>query len=236
MDLIERIGAFLGLAAFGGLGVLALLYFQQGREVRRLRDWAGKAPERSAAAAAEAETALAPPEPREEDAGPGLGTRMRARWDGWTARLPRGIGEHLPAPIYLGLIALAAIVIGVGVATSGFGLFGSEESAKDNGGPTTPAKIEVAVLNSTGVTGLGAEIGDDVKKAGYDLGKVGDVGTPFESSVVMFSDGNDAEAKQVAGDVSKQLGKTDIDTMTEEVANQAQGAKVAVVIGQDDAG
>ena len=92
------------------------------------------------------------------------------------------------------------------------------------------------MLNSTGVTGLGAEIGDDVKKAGYDLGKVSDVGTPFESSVVMFSDGNDAEAKQVAGDVSKQLGKTDIDTMTEEVSNQAQGANVAVVIGQDDAG
>ena len=236
MDLIERIGAFLGLAAFGGLGVLALLYFQQGREVRRLRDWAGKAPERAAAAAAEAETALAPPEPGEEDGGPGRGARMRARWDGWMARLPRGIGERLPAPIILGLIALVAIVIGVGVATSGFGLFGGEESANKKDASTPPDKIEVAVLNSTGVTGLGAEIGDDVKKAGYELGQVGDVGTPFESSVVLFSDGNDAEAKQVAGDVSKQLGKTDIDTMTEEVSNQAQGANVAVVIGQDDAG
>ena len=130
MDLIERIGAFLGLAAFGGLGVLALLYFQQGREVRRLRDWAGRAPERAAAAAAEAEAALAPAEPGEEDAGPGLGARLRSRWDGWIARLPRGLGEHLPEPRYVGLIALAAVLIGVGVATSGFGLVGEDESGK----------------------------------------------------------------------------------------------------------
>jgi hypothetical protein len=54
MDLIDRIGAVLGLAAFLGLAVLALLYFQQARDVRRLREWAGKAPERAAAAAEQA--------------------------------------------------------------------------------------------------------------------------------------------------------------------------------------
>ncbi|MGH2917267.1 MAG: hypothetical protein ACRDLS_01510, partial [Solirubrobacteraceae bacterium] len=31
-----------------GLGVLALLYFAQAREVKRLREWAGRAPERAA--------------------------------------------------------------------------------------------------------------------------------------------------------------------------------------------
>ncbi|MGH2942868.1 MAG: hypothetical protein ACRDLN_08875, partial [Solirubrobacteraceae bacterium] len=46
--IIERIGSYAGYAAVVGLGVLALLYFAQAREVRRLREWAGRAPERAA--------------------------------------------------------------------------------------------------------------------------------------------------------------------------------------------
>ena len=48
MDLIEKIGDFAGLAAFIGLGILALLFFAQSRDLRRLREWAGSAPERDA--------------------------------------------------------------------------------------------------------------------------------------------------------------------------------------------
>jgi hypothetical protein len=44
----EKIGSYAGLAAMIGLGVLALLYFAQAREVKRLREWAGRAPERAA--------------------------------------------------------------------------------------------------------------------------------------------------------------------------------------------
>src|SRR2546423_14789737 len=47
MDLIERVGSYVGLASFLGLAILALLYFSQARDVRRLRDWAGRAPERA---------------------------------------------------------------------------------------------------------------------------------------------------------------------------------------------
>src|SRR5690349_9668669 len=43
-----EIGAFAGLASFFGLVVLALLTFTQARDLRRLRDWAGSAPERDA--------------------------------------------------------------------------------------------------------------------------------------------------------------------------------------------
>ena len=46
--MIKDIGAFAGLAAFFGVAVLALLSFTQGRDLRRLRDWAGSAPERDA--------------------------------------------------------------------------------------------------------------------------------------------------------------------------------------------
>jgi LytR cell envelope-related transcriptional attenuator len=45
---IEKYGAYAGLAAIVGLGVLSLLYFAQAREVKRLREWAGRAPERAA--------------------------------------------------------------------------------------------------------------------------------------------------------------------------------------------
>jgi hypothetical protein len=47
-DVVERVGAYGGLASMIGLGVLALLYFAQAREVKRLREWAGRAPERAA--------------------------------------------------------------------------------------------------------------------------------------------------------------------------------------------
>jgi hypothetical protein len=43
---VEKYGAYVGIAAFIGLALLSVLYFSQAREVRRLRDWAGRAPER----------------------------------------------------------------------------------------------------------------------------------------------------------------------------------------------
>src|SRR3954447_14660056 len=44
---VEKYGAYVGIAAFFGLAVLALLYFSQARELKRLREWAGRAPERA---------------------------------------------------------------------------------------------------------------------------------------------------------------------------------------------
>jgi hypothetical protein len=49
--LIQEIGSYAGLAAIPGLAILSALYFSQARDVRRLRDWAGRAPERTAEAA-----------------------------------------------------------------------------------------------------------------------------------------------------------------------------------------
>jgi len=67
---IRDMGAAAGFAAVIGLAVLSALYFSQARDVRRLREWAGRAPERAAeeeerlqaaarAAAAAAETRAA---------------------------------------------------------------------------------------------------------------------------------------------------------------------------------
>ncbi len=48
MHLIQEIGAYAGLAAIPGLAILSALYFSQARDVKRLREWAGRAPERAA--------------------------------------------------------------------------------------------------------------------------------------------------------------------------------------------
>jgi hypothetical protein len=47
-DKIEQYGAYAGFAAVLGLAILSLLYFAQARELKRLREWAGRAPERAA--------------------------------------------------------------------------------------------------------------------------------------------------------------------------------------------
>jgi hypothetical protein len=46
-DILQEIGSYAGLAAVVGLAVLSALYFSQARDVKRLREWAGRGPERS---------------------------------------------------------------------------------------------------------------------------------------------------------------------------------------------
>jgi hypothetical protein len=55
-DSIVKFGAYAGYASIIGLGVLSLLYFAQAREVKRLRDWAGRSPERDAELAQRVQT------------------------------------------------------------------------------------------------------------------------------------------------------------------------------------
>jgi hypothetical protein len=90
-DKIEQYGGYAGIAAVFGLGILSLLYFAQAREVKRLRDWAGRAPERAAelearvqadaqrrAAAAQAPRPTAPVTPAAQQAAPAAGVAAPA--------------------------------------------------------------------------------------------------------------------------------------------------------------
>ena len=43
-----KVGAIAGFAALLGIALLSLLAFAQAREIKRLREWAGRAPERAA--------------------------------------------------------------------------------------------------------------------------------------------------------------------------------------------
>src|SRR5215208_6319839 len=75
-DQVEKYGSYVGIAAFFGLAILSLLYFAQAREVKRLREWAGRAPERAreveeaALAAAEAARRRPAPAPAPVQAAP----------------------------------------------------------------------------------------------------------------------------------------------------------------------
>jgi hypothetical protein len=75
VDVIQEVGSYAGFAAVIGLAVLSALYFSQGRDVRRLREWAGRAPERAAEQAAQ--QAMAPEQAAQEAARPAASGAVR---------------------------------------------------------------------------------------------------------------------------------------------------------------
>lgn len=258
MELIKEIGAFAGLVAFLGLAVLALLSFAQGRDIRRLREWTGSAPERdadrkettSAAASERAEEMRKLEEAREaerraaelrehrrerREAGlPELtrAERLRERFGG-AATGSDGRGR-LGEPRYLAAIFAVLVLVVGGVAFATLG--GSDDDGGGKGGKGAsrairPGEIEVTVLNGTAVDGLAGTYGDMVERRGFELGAVTNSRSSFTDSVVMFSQGNGREAHRVAD--SLQISR--VRPMTTEIASLSAGAPVAVVIGEDNA-
>jgi phage shock protein PspC (stress-responsive transcriptional regulator) len=259
LELLKEIGAFAGLVAFLGLAVLALLSFAQGRDLRRLREWAGSAPERdadrkdstSAAAAERAEEMRKLEEAREaerraaelrehrrerREAGlPELtrSERLRERFGGGAAN-GGGIGSRLGEPRYLIAIFVVLIVVVGGAAYAITQSGGDEANGKEGKGAShavKPSEIEVAVLNGTAVEGLAGSYGDMVERKGFQLGAVTNSRSSFEDSVVMFEQGNGREAHRVA--TALQISR--VRPTSTEIASLSAGAPVAVVIGEDNA-
>lgn len=258
-DLIDRIGPYLGIAAFLGLAILAFLIIQQAREVRRLREWAGRAPER-AGEAADAEAAVAEArgeevEPAEvEEAPPGrLALWLHSVRDSIADRYAE-LDRRLPIdPRYVGAL-LVAVVIAAVVLTSGFGLIGgSDDSAgggggKHTGGKSKPGKVEVAVLNATqevgtdgteiaGVQGLAGVIATQVVDPlkGFKVGEKADAPDGFDETTVMFEPDFEDSANELAKDVSDQLGEPAVEPMISDVRDRSDSAPLALVVGRDDA-
>jgi len=252
---VERIGSFAGLASFLGLAVFALLLFAHGRDIRRLRDWAGSAPEREAErmeatqtmAAQRAEELRELEEARtaEHQAIEQRDQRRQRREEG----LPEmtrsesfrqrfsGFGETLSRPALLIVLFVVFILVAGGVAYAVLNNGGSDESKGGESGKEAaahkvpPGEIEVAVLNGTSVPGLAATYGDKVEQKGFELGAVTNSDSSFETSVVMFREGRKPEAKEVA----KNLQITKLEPMTSEVEQVSGEAAVSVVVGEDNA-
>jgi len=250
LEVIKDIGAFAGLAAFFGVAVLALLSFTQGRDIRRLRDWAGSAPERdterkestSAAAAERAEEMRRLEEARteEREAAELRETRRERREAGLPEltrserlRMALSIEDRSPLTYVAAFLAVVLVVGGVAYAVTGG--FGGGDSKNGGGGKQSkglhPAEIEVAVLNGTATEGRAGEYGDKVESKGFQLGNVTNTESAQELSAVMFKPNNGRAAQKVA----KSLDIPRVQPMTEEVARLGEGAPVAVVVGEDSA-
>jgi hypothetical protein len=243
MHVLKTIGPVVGIASFVGLSVLAFLLFQQARDIRRLREWAGRAPERAREAADAAQAAAdasrddgeaaAAETAGGEEAGP-----IAARW----RRLRGAIGPRLAAldrrlPVdgrYL-LLALLVVVVGVGVVTSGFGLVGGGGATKHH--KHGADKPKVAVLNGTSVPNLASQVDKNVvKRAGYASSEVTNSPSSFATTVVMYASGRRADAKAFASAIKSKLGQTPTQPMTTDVRSRARGAALALALGLDDSG
>jgi len=256
VELIKEIGAFAGLAAFLGLAVLALLSFTQGRDIRRLREWAGSAPERdgerkdaTSAAAAERAEELRKREEEAETAEQRAASlreeRRQRREEGLpeytrTERMREGLsnaGARLAEPRWPIGAFLVVLALGGGVAYAVLG--GGDDGGRGKGKGARsaqatrpqPSEIEVTVLNGTAVPGLAAQYGDEVESGGFQLGAVTNSSSSFVDSVVMFERGNAPEARRVA----RALDISQVRPMTPEIASVSAGTPVAVVVGEDNA-
>ncbi|HEX7293162.1 MAG TPA: LytR C-terminal domain-containing protein [Solirubrobacterales bacterium] len=252
MELIKDIGAFAGLAAFLGLAVLAMLSFAQGRDIRRLREWAGSAPERdterkettSEAAAERAEELRRLEEARTaEQEAAGLREERRRRREAGLPELTRserlretfkGSRSRLGEPRYLAALFAVFVIVAGGAAylvTQGSDDAGKGGSDGSSSAKVRPSEIEVTVLNGTAVPGLAASYGDMVEGRGFELGAVTNSATSFVDSVVMFEPGKAREAHRVAD----ALQISQVRAMTSDIASVSGGAPVAVIVGEDNA-
>ena len=262
-SILKDVGAVAGLASFLGLALLALLYFTQARDIRRLREnasflveagsedgetvtpaertataVAAKEPEKAAAAAA----ATAPNEAeafrRAELARQAAERRKRFEQ---RRRRPSN-GRERPAWLSDWKGITAVVLIGLIVlAGAAFGVTrivgGSSESdapaAGNNKGPCPPGQTRVAVLNGTPSPGLAADFAGPLKQKGYKTTPVGNTDSPFSTSVVMY---DPQQGKECAGVISEIVGIPKQQPMDNEVRVASEGDPVAVVLGDDKAG
>lgn len=236
-DVIETVGAFAGLFALLAIGVLSFLVFSLARDVRRLREWAGGAPERDAEVrevseiiAEERSAELKVLADREERRLERAGLIEPSFWD----RLGRS-GRIIA-------IVAAVLILGAGAAWAATSLLDSESDQAGNAGrnagqaqnqprKVVPAQVLVGVLNGTGGTeaGLAAEYAGVLEDAGFGTGVVTDTPEPVTESIVMFSRGNRAAANQVG----RTIGIDNVGLVEPDIDALSEGADVTVVIGTD---
>lgn len=247
MDLIKQVGAFAGLAAFMGLAVLALLYFAQARDVRRLRENASfllENPETEGLPAdrpaVEASTATASPPPgsdveafrRAELARQAEERRRRFEQRRRTGG-PGGYAERLGEIPGGAVMVVGAVLLLAGIGFGGSKLLsgGTDESAKSGPVKSGQEKAQVAVFNGTAQAGLAQEFANQVGRKGFDLVKISNTSTPAVVSAVMFEPGNE----QAANEIATALKITTVTAMNAEIRLIAKGAAIAVVLGEDKA-
>ncbi|HEY0279838.1 MAG TPA: LytR C-terminal domain-containing protein [Solirubrobacterales bacterium] len=262
---IERIGSFAGLASFLGLAIYALLLFAHGRDIRRLRDWAGSAPEREAERMAQTQTIAAQraeelrelEESRtaEHDAVEQREVRRQRREEG-LPELTRGerfrerfsgFGESLSRPALLAVLFVVFVLVVGGVAYAVLNTGG--DSSNGGGGTKTGSrethkgktaaatkKVQPGEIEVAVLNGTASE-----GLAATWGGKVEEQG--FELGAVTNTESEFEDSvvmfkqgrKPEAKEVAERLSISKIQPMISEVAEVSGGANVSVVVGEDNA-
>jgi hypothetical protein len=226
LEIVQEIGAVAGWAAVVGLAVLSALHVSQARDVRRLREWAGRAPERSGrgVTAAPGRAAGMPPPAQPQISPP---RRSQSRYS--------RIGTRYVAGALVGLLVLGgAAAYGVTQLTGGSDNSGNGVSNKPkrNGPAVKPGNATVAVLNGTMVPGLAARLRDQIAAAGFKKGMINDFSDKqLAESVVQYAPGHQAAAKAV----SRRLGISQLEPVTADSRALAGDATVIVIAGADNA-
>jgi LytR cell envelope-related transcriptional attenuator len=247
VELVERVGSYVGMAAFLGLAILALLYFSQARDVRRLRDWAGRAPERSLEQGERA-TEVAPATPAAQHSLPATPFSQAAEPRKRKPLRERIRNVHIPYARYIAMGAAGLLVAG-GVA------YGVVQLTDDGGGTTAsstspggnqdrnengrrerrqvnidPSQVTVAVLNGTTVQGLAAQVAEEARAGGFTPGTTGNAARIDQTeSEVLYSAGQARAARAVANRLG--INKTGpVDSVNQEIAGSFD---VVVLVGTD---
>lgn len=262
MELIKEIGAYAGLVAFLGLALLALLSFGHGRDIRRLREWAGSAPERdterkettSAAASERAEEMRKLEEAREaERAAADLREERRRRREAGLPELTRSerlrerfsggtdagaTGERLRQPRYMA--AIAALLVAV-LGAAAYAVVGGSDGGGGGGKREGQARKNAAAVRP-------GEIEVAVLNGTATPGLAATYGDRVErrgfdlgdvtNSTTSFTDSvvmfRQGNAPE-ARRVAKALNIAEVEAMSSDIAAVSGGAPVSVVIGEDNA-
>lgn len=220
-----------------GLAVLSALYFSQARDVKRLREWAGRAPERSGpgVTAMPGRAAGVPPpaQPQTVHIAP-------RRSQPWYSR----IGTRYVAVALVGLLVLggaAAYCVTQLTGDDGSDNSGKAQANNDNGltnkpkrngAAVKPGNVTVAVLNGTTVPGLAAMLSDRIAAAGFKQGAINDYpDKQLAESVVQYAPGHEAEAKAVG----RRIGVNQREPISQSSLALAGDAAVIVIAGADKA-
>ena len=241
------------MAAFLGLAVLALLYFSQARDVRRLRDWAGRAPERALEqgerATGERATEVAPATPAAQHSLPATPFSQAAEPRKRKPLRERIRNVHIPYARYIAMGAAGLLVAG-GVA------YGVVQLTDDDGSTTAsttsperrqdrnengrredrrqvniePSQVTVAVLNGTTVQGLAAQVAEEATANGFTPGTTGNAARVDQAeSEVLYRSGQARAARAVANRLG--INKTGpVDSVNQEIAGSFD---VVVLVGAD---
>ncbi|CAN5491153.1 hypothetical protein BH20ACT15_BH20ACT15_09500 [soil metagenome] len=263
MEAIKEVGAFAGLAAFLGLAVLALLYFMQARDVRRLREnaeflvegdpmpthpedmegdeddeatqaTAGRQPQAAARAAAAKAPSDAEAFRRAELARQAAERRQRFE----TRRRSEGGPRNLPELPSLAVMIVGAVILLAGIGFGASRLLGGEDGATSGGGGGNKAGLACPPGQTTvAVLNSTAETG---LAAGFaqDLKSQDYTVGPVSNTSTPF-DASTVMFAQGSEGCAPEIGPivniTPSEPMSQEIREISEGADVSVVLGEDKA-